>query len=773
MPDTYTSNIPVARGITVSGRVQGVGFRPFVYRLALRFGLVGSVSNRAGQVEILAEGAANQIDRFVAALWEEAPPLSRPSSVTQAEVAATGLAGFAILDSAADGDSCMAGGIHIPPDLFCCDDCLAEISDPDARRLGYPFTNCTQCGPRYTIIAAMPYDRASTGMAGFALCPDCQREYADPGDRRFHAQPLACPRCGPSLSFEQEKSLWPALPSDPLEAAATLLMQGKIVAVRGVGGYHLMADASNHAAVLRLRARKNRPRKPLAVMFPQTGPDGLQALAPHVCPTSDEAAACLGPDRPIVTMTRRPGCSLSAALAPGLATLGVFLPYSPLHHLLLARVNRPLVATSANPSGEPVLTEPEEAADRLHGLADAILHHDRPILRPVEDSVQQVMAHGRSPIRIGRGQAPLELDLPADIGPPVIAVGGHMKGAVALAWGRRAVLSAHIGDLDSPRSRAVFEQTIADLQNLYQVKATHVLCDTNPSYASTQWARQQDLPVGTIQHHRAHASALAGEHDDVARWLVFAWDGTGLGDDRTIWGAETFVGGPGDWQRRASLRPLHLLGPDKAARQPWRTAAAMMWAVGMTYRPPITDATLAHEAWSRRTATMPASSMGRLLDGAAGLVLGLNRASYEGEGPALLEALAGRTVNRGSRPKAMPLPQVVDDHGILRADWAPLLPVLTDRSRSTADRAAFLHETLARLILDQAVLLRRSGLAFDAIGLTGGVFQNRILSDRAGEVLRAEGFDVRRHGVVPPNDGGLAFGQVIEHLNMPNMGSAQ
>lgn len=772
MPDTYTSHIPVARQITVSGRVQGVGFRPFVYRLAQRFGLVGSVSNRDGRVEILAEGAASQIDRFVAALWEEAPPLSHPSSATQAEVAATGPARFAILDSMAEGDPFMAGGIHIPPDLSCCDDCLAEISDPDARRVGYPFTNCTQCGPRYTIIAAMPYDRVSTGMAGFALCPDCQREYADPGDRRFHAQPLACPRCGPSLSLEQEQSLWPALPSDPLEAAATLLMQGKIVAVRGVGGYHLMADASNHAAVLRLRARKNRPRKPLAVMFPQTGPDGLQALAPHVCPTSDEAAACLGPDRPIVTMTRRPGCTLSAALAPDLATLGVFLPYSPLHHLLLARVNRPLVATSANPSGEPVLTEPEEAADRLRGLADAILHHDRPILRPVEDSVLRIMDHGRSPIRIGRGQAPLELDLPADIGPPVIAVGGHMKGAVALAWGRRAVLSAHIGDLDSPRSRAVFAQTIEDLQILYQVRATRLLCDANPSYASSQWARQTGLPLAQVQHHRAHASALAGEHGDVARWLVFAWDGTGLGKDGMIWGAEAFVGCPGDWQRRASLRPLHLLGPDKAARQPWRSAAAMMWAAGMTYRPPVPDAALAQAAWSRRTATLPASSMGRLLDGAAGLVLGLNHASYEGEGPAMLETLAALGDNRGFQPKSIPLPQVADDHGILRADWAPLLPPLTDRSRSTVERAALLHETLARMIRDQAILLRQSGQAFDAIGLTGGVFQNRILSDRASKLLEAQGFDVRRHSVVPPNDGGLAFGQVIEHLNMPKTGSA-
>jgi hydrogenase maturation protein HypF len=739
-----------ARRLVIAGRVQGVGFRPFIFRLAARHGLTGWVRNSAGKVLVHAEGGAQALAVFETALIGEAPLLSRPRLESSVPVHAEGAGDFRILASESSGET----DVHLPPDLFCCEDCVAEMQSPAARRRRYPFTNCTQCGPRYTIIRSLPYDRPGTSMADFALCPSCRAEYENPADRRFHAQPLACPECGPQLRFHHRGES--AQGEAALKAAIACLKAGLVVAVKGVGGYHLMCDAASDTAVNRLRRRKGRPDKPLAVMFPQEGEDGLAAVREHVRLDDNEARLLSDPERPIL-LARRDECRLSQALAPGLAELGVFLPYSPLHHLLLGDFGGPLVATSGNISGEPVITDNDEAQRRLAPVADAFLDHDRPILRPADDSVTRVIGGKPRPIRLGRGIAPLEIELPGALREPVLAVGGHMKNTVALGWGRRAVLSPHIGELDSPRSLDVFEQVIRDLQAIYQVEARHIVCDLHPRYASARWARAQNLPVTSVQHHAAHASALAGEHPEIARWLVFTWDGLGLGTDGSLWGGEALIGAPGGWRRVASLRPFHLPGGERAGREPWRSAAALMWEAGRDWQPDVADAALAAQAWRKRIGTSQTSSAGRLFDAAAALTLGLAATSYEGQGPMMLEAMA-QTGTSG-----IPLPLYRDEDDILRSDWAPLLDMLADRTLPPSLRAGIFHESLARALAAQVVALAQCE-TFDAVGLTGGVFQNRLLAERTTALVAEAGITCHLPQMLPANDGGLAYGQLVEWL---------
>jgi len=746
-----SSNIS-ARQIVISGRVQGVGFRPFVFRLANKLNLTGSVFNGSGKVMIHAEGTTQSLDRFEQFLIKSAPPLAKPRLDTTKIVAFKGSSDFIIRAS----ESSLTAEIHIPPDLFTCDDCLAELRGPDERRFRYPFINCTQCGPRYTIINGMPYDRPSTTMENFVLCDACCEEYESPIDRRFHAQPLACPDCGPSLTFRGVDTLVGDTPK-ALDAAVNALLQGDILAVKGIGGYHLMCDASNDEAVGRLRARKLRPDKPLAVMFPITGEDGLDTARSEVSLDSAEALTLTAPERSILIARRRTDSSLSQLLAPGLTQLGVFLPYSPLHHLLLDDFGRALVATSGNLSGEPVISDNAQAEERLNAVADAFLHHDRPIARPADDSVVRHIAGQQQPIRLGRGIGPLEFELAQPISVPTLAVGGHLKNNIALAWGDRIVVSPHIGDLGSPHSMQVFENTITDLQKLYQIRAERLVCDLHPDYASTKWANNQNLQVIHVQHHHAHASALAGEHQDIQNWLTFAWDGIGYGSDGALWGGEAMIGAPGCWQRAASFRQLRLIGGDKAGREPWRSAAALMWPADKTWMPDVEGADLARQAWLKRVNTVDSSAVGRLCDAAASLVLGRHVASFEGQGPMELEAVLGTT--DGINPIRLPLSS--DAQGMMRSDWGPLVSMLTDQSHSVQARAACFHKSLAEALIDQAMAIRKT-TGFDAVGLTGGVFQNKLLSELVVEGLARHGIGVRVHRMVPANDGGLSFGQLIE-----------
>ena len=773
----------IARDIVVSGRVQGVGYRPFVYVTAHDLGIQGTVLNGSGRVFIHAEGSPGQLDRLEHALVHSAPPLARPQLVSSEPAEVSGAEDFLILAS----DSSSESEIHVPPDLYTCDDCVEELTKPQERRHGYPFINCTQCGPRYTIITAMPYDRPNTSMAGFTLCDDCRAEYESPRDRRFHAQPLACDKCGPQLEFVYQKSedthqKRQDIKSEdthkeksedthqkrqdnhrqgPLLQAVEALHSGLIVAIKGVGGYHLICDAANDEAVKRLRRRKYRPHKPLAVMYPARGNGGLEAIREHLDLSETAAQAILDPARPIVLTRKCEQSALSSALAPGLRELGVFLPYSPLHHLLLQEFGGPVVATSGNISGEPVITGNREAEQRLALVADAFLHHNRPIVRPADDPVIRPIAGKARVIRLGRGIAPLERTLTVHLDVPTLAVGGHMKVTVALAWGDRVVVSPHIGDMDSPRSNKVFQKVIEDLQNLYDVKARQIICDLHPGYATSRWAKdyceQRGLPLHQVQHHAAHASALAGEHPDIERWLVFTWDGVGYGSDGSLWGGEALTGNPGEWKRVASFRTFRLVGGEKAGREPWRSAAALMWAEGRDWKPAVEGAGLAHLAWEKNINVFATSAAGRLFDAAAALVLGLDIASFEGQGPMELEQLS-----RGADVlDPVPLPLTPDGEGILRTDWAPLLPVLCDLAIAPEERADFFHQSMANALVDQALAVRKQS-GFDAVGLSGGVFQNRRLTELVAARLEALNIEVRLHEAVPANDGGLCFGQVID-----------
>ena len=769
--------MPEARRWILTGRVQGVGFRPYVYLLAQRFDLKGQVQNQLGQVMIEAEGEPSVLDDFSTALIAEAPPLSRPHIASVTTIPLRAFSSFQILDSASAGVT----HIHVPPDLYLCADCQREMNTPEDRRYRYPFINCTQCGPRYTLITRMPYDRANTTMAKFELCAACRAEYQDPTSRRFHAEPIACPQCGPQIEFvarlhlppgdgrgegevfagdsltltlsqrERELTRSAALNGEAaLSACIDALRRGEIVAVKGIGGYHLMCDARNAESIARLRARKHRPHKALAVMFKD-----MAAVRAELEVAAQAEAALCDAARPIVLLPRSPACSLPDGIAPGLHEIGAMLAYSPLHHLFLAALDTPLVATSANLSGEPVLTEGAEVEARLGKVADAFLHHDRPIARPADDAVLRIIAGQARLIRAGRGIAPVEIDLPFEFSRPTLAVGGHMKNTIALGWGRRAVLSPHIGDLDAPRSIEVFEQVIADLQRLYGVTAEAFACDAHPHYASSRWAMQQGLPVQRVWHHHAHASALALEHGADKTWLSFAWDGVGLGEDGTLWGGETLRGRVGDWHRVASLRPFRLPGGDKAAREPWRSAAGLCWEMGVDSAFPVDDISLLHAAWQRGINAPQTSAAGRLFDGAAHLVGLIAHASYEGQGGMLLEQAAageGETI-------ALPLNE--DAQGLLVVDWQALISATMRSEIPLAVRAMTFHRSLAHSIVMQAQRLHAQQ-PFDAVGLTGGVFQNKLLAELALQGLKQAGFDAYLPQQIPCNDGGIALGQLME-----------
>ena len=621
----------------VTGRVQGVGFRPFIFRLAQCHQICGWVQNQQGQVAILGEATASALLAFEQAISIEAPPLAQPhvqrlSSVLCSE---NHYSDFQIQSSSTTHD---AAEIHLPPDYFACDECLQEMWDQNNRRYQYPFINCTQCGPRYTLITRLPYDRPYTTMADFPLCPECEREYRDPADRRFHAQPIACPVCGPQLSWHSCQ----ASSVDPLQACLHALRAGEIVAVKGIGGYHLICDARNDAAVARLRQRKPRPHKPLAVMFPRVGAEGLEKLCEHV-QVSEQALQLLNsPIRPIVLLTLRPGSDLSKLLAPGLQEIGAMLPYSPLHELLLHQFAAPLVATSANISGEPVLTNNQQAVKRLQHITPHFLHHNRPIQRPADDPVYRFIAGQARPLRLGRGCAPLELELQQRVPYPLLAVGAQMKNMIALAWDKRVVISPHIGELGSVRSYQVFQQVIADLQQIYQVQVEAVVCDAHPDYTASRWAANSGLALNKVWHHHAHASALYGEHQGQGNWLVFTWDGTGLGVDGQIWGGEALYGQPGNWQRVASLSPLRLPGGDQAGREPWRSAVAACWeadqALPVTFKA-TSELSLLKTAWQRGINSPVSSAAGRWFDVAAVCCGLLEQASFEGQGPNAIGSL--------------------------------------------------------------------------------------------------------------------------------------
>ena len=746
----------VARNFTLTGRVQGVGFRPFVYRIAHEHGVHGWVRNTVGRVEIHAEGNVENLEAFRHALIAEAPPLSSPLIEFEDSSELQNKGGFYILPS----DTVGTAEIHVPADQYLCPECEAELQDSHDRRFSYPFINCTQCGPRYTIIKAMPYDRANTSMEKFTLCERCHAEYQSADSRRFHAEPNACPDCGPHLSYFDPQTMIEADSGRALDAAVEALQRGRIIAVKGVGGFHLMCDAANEVSVIRLRKNKHRPHKPLAVMVPSTGEDQLDGIRQLVeIDTGTTMEQLSGPSRPIILLPKKADAMICNEIAPDLTELGVMLPPSPMHLLLANAFGKPLVATSGNISGEPVITDELEAEQRLGEIAEGWLVHDRVIVRPADDTVMRVINGRPRMIRPGRGTAPVEGTLPFHLEQPVIAVGGHMKNTVTLAWQNRFVVSPHIGELNAVRSMDIFRQVIGDLQNLYQVEAKAIVCDLHPHYASSRWAHEQNLPCYQVQHHRAHASALLLDDSTDARamqerGLVFTWDGVGYGDDGRLWGGETFLGKPGQWQRVASFRNFRLIGGDRVAHEPWRSAAALYWELEELY-PGNESEKLAYAAWQSGLNSFESSAVGRLFDAAAAIMGLVHTTSHEGEAPMRLDAIAQYVESADSLP-------FKEEDDLLRIDWAPLFYAMKDNTHPVAYRAGYFHSLLANTISSIAGYF--SGKEhLDYVGLTGGVFQNRKLTELTTRLLDEAGIPYRLGEQIPVNDGGISYGQLIEY----------
>ncbi len=749
-----------SKKIIVSGKVQGVGFRPFIYRIAHENNISGWVKNQTGQVVILAQGNRTDVSIFEHAIIEQYPPLAEPNIVFSNEIKTELFSHFSIEKS----ESQDKADIHIPADYFTCDDCLDELLNPKDHRYRYPFINCTNCGPRYTIIEKLPYDRPDTSMKDFKLCDDCHAEYTDPINRRFHAQPVACETCGPVLSYSS-KHISANGNEVSLKNAIDALKEGKILAVKGIGGYHLMCDASNEQAVANLRERKHRPDKPFAVLFPWAGEDGLNSVREHLKSSDEELKHLSHPSRNIVLVKRKLSSTLAKSISPGLNEIGAMLPYSPLHHLLSKDFANPLIATSANFTGEPVITDNQQAEQRLNHIVDGYLHHNRPIVRPADDSVIRFINKKPQAIRLGRGIAPLELTLPFKIKHPVLAVGGHMKNNIALAWDSRIVISPHIGDLSSVRSMEVFQQVINDLQQLYQLEIDKVICDQHPDYASTRWAEEfcksQNKKLLRVYHHHAHAAVLAGEYPEEKRWLAFCWDGTGFGDDKSIWGGETFLGNSGEWQRVASTRPLSILGGDKASLQPWRSAAAMAWGEEISWSAENIDTDFAYQAWHKHHGCFSSSAVGRLFDAAAAFILNIYQCSFDGQAPMQLEQVSNNLTE--ALAVDFPLKQLED---LLQVDWSPVVNKIMDSSIEREKRSTIFHSSIAMSLVKQAEHMRDTHGEF-SVGLSGGVFQNKLLTEFIITQLHNRHFKVFTTNQIPCNDAGISYGQIIEaHKNL-------
>jgi hydrogenase maturation protein HypF len=750
--------------ICAHGVVQGVGFRPFVYTTAAALGLSGSVRNDSSGAIIEIEGDTTAISEFLDRLEHRPPPLAVIESVQTRDIPVCGGTGFVITDT-----SHSAGGRTLAsPDVAMCDECAAEQRDPASRRYRHPFVNCTNCGPRFTIIASLPYDRAATTMADFPMCPDCAHEYADPSDRRFHAQPICCPQCGPTLTFRDHGGDT-ADGEEGLRQARKLLHDGGILAVKGIGGYHLACDAGNAAAVQTLRRRKHRGDKPFAVMAPDL------ATARDIAELDESAAQLLsGIQRPIVLLPGRTSTAVTDLVAPHNPDIGIMLAYTPLHALLFglpgdAPGPPALVMTSGNLGGEPICFTDSDATNRLDGLTDAWLLHNRAILVPCDDSVVRVVNQCEMPIRRSRGYAPLPVALPVPVA-PTLAVGADLKNTLAVAEGKYAWLSQHIGDMDDLATLSAFDAAERHLQELTGVVPANLVADAHPGYRSTAWARRNadGRPVRTVQHHHAHIAAVMAEHglDGNSHVLGFAFDGTGYGPDGAIWGGEVLLADYKGYQRVAQLRYVPLAGGDVSVERPYRMALSHLWAAGLPWSedlPPVRNCpadergVLAHQLQTG-LGCVPTSSMGRLFDAVAALAGVRQTVDYEAQAAIELEGLS-RSRDCGARTYAFGIvsgdPTLIDPTPVLRA-------VIDDQRAAVAPGVigARFHRAVADIVV-QLAERETTAAGTRIVALSGGVFQNALLLQLALSGLHTKGFEVITHRRVPPNDGGIALGQLL------------
>jgi hydrogenase maturation protein HypF len=758
------------RAITVQGIVQGVGFRPFVHGLAARLRLSGFVRNQTDGVVIEIEGDASSLDHFLGELHDHPPPLAHIEHLAWEPRSPCGDEQFRIETSHADAERT---AIFVGADVATCPDCLAELFSPADRRFGYPFLNCTNCGPRLTIIRGVPYDRERTTMSAFPMCAACRAEYEDPSNRRFHAQPTCCPVCGPRLQLLDADGQ-PTESDDPLGVFVTALRAGHIGALKGLGGYHLVCLAAEERVVGKLRRRKHREEKPFAVMVADLDAvDALCAAAPA------ERALLRSPQRPIVLLRKQNG--VAEAVAPGNPCLGVMLPYTPLHHLLLRRLDVPLVMTSGNRSDEPIAHDDADALRRLHGIADVFLTHNRPIHVRCDDSVTRVIDGQEVPLRRSRGYAPQPITLPFECRQPILAVGGQLKGAFAVGRGRHAFLSHHLGDLDHYEAYRAFLKDADLYEQLFAVRPQVLAHDLHPDYAATRYAteraRADGLDLVGVQHHHAHLASCMAEHGLTGSVIGVTFDGTGYGTDGAIWGGEFLVGDYREFRRAAHLRYVGLPGGERAIREPWRMALAHLIDAGE-------DATLLDQRimgsalrtvahmLAQHVNTPPTSSAGRLFDAVASLAGLRDRVSHEGQAAMELEwratgvapdgvypfepgddfsnrSLCGRIGNSSSDA-----PLVIDTRPLIRA-------VATDVRRGVTPEkiARRFHSTMVEMIAVVCARLRGDGGPNDVV-LSGGVFMNALLSSEVAARLTSDGFRVHRHRLVPANDGGLALGQL-------------
>ncbi|MBI3462786.1 MAG: carbamoyltransferase HypF [Planctomycetes bacterium] len=764
--------------IRIAGIVQGVGFRPYVQRLAARLDLGGFVRNQAGEVLIEVEGQPRSLAAFQEELTRHPPLHARIDSVSCRPTAPVGDRTFRIDPSKSDSE----GLVLVCPDLATCSDCLAELFDPADRRHKYPFLNCTACGPRLTIIGEAPYDRCHTTMARFSMCPACRAEYDDPADRRFHAQATACPVCGPAIRLLNSSGKQVAA-TDPFQALGEALRSGRIAAVKGLGGYHLVCDASNANAVAELRRRKHRDEKPFAIMLANI--DTVRC----VCEVNSlEAELLTSPQAPIVLLRRRSSALIAESVAPKNPRLGVLLPNTPVHHLLAdATGGIPLVMTSGNRSDEPIAQHDDEALARLRDIADCFLVHDRPIAVRCDDSVTQVVRGCELPVRRSRGYAPAPIELPMECPCSILAVGGQLKATFALGNGRQAILSHHLGDLDHLPAYRAFERDAELYQKLFGIRPACIAHDLHPSYASTRYAMERSASEGVtlvpVQHHHAHLASCMAEHGLSGPVIGVIFDGTGFGTDGAIWGGEFLVGDYQQFRRAAHLRYVGLPGGEQAIREPWRMAAAHLLdaecgTAALQPRIPTVALRTVVRMLQRRVNSPATSSVGRLFDAVASMIGLRDRVSYEAQAAMELEWLASESPPDGVYAfgfEDADCTAAAIDSPPLVIDTRPLLRALTDDVRQQIDPAIIarrFHSTLVEMICAACERIAKA-TGIRAVVLSGGVFLNVLLISEAVEKLSASGFNVFRHQLVPPNDGGLSLGQLAiaamsMHSHRPN-----
>jgi hydrogenase maturation protein HypF len=748
--------------MVIRGAVQGVGFRPFVYRLATELGLLGWVSNTAAGVFVEVEGEPEVVQEFRLRVESEKPAISFIQSLESSFLDVVGFESFEIRESSGGEKS-----VLVLPDIATCPACLSEVLDPNDRRYRYPFTNCTNCGPRFTIIESLPYDRPATTMKKFAMCTECEREYKDPLNRRFHAQPNACPKCGPQLAFWNADGRKEFDGDRALMQAAHAIRAGKIVAVKGLGGFHLMVDARKDQAVRTLRERKHREEKPLAVMYPRVykvrGDCELSEL---------EERLLRSPEAPIVLLKRNAvqRSGLSPAIAPRNPYLGVMLPYTPLHHLLMHELGFPVVATSGNLSDEPICTDEHEAIERLKGIADCFLIHDRPIVRHVDDSIVRVVAGRELVIRRARGFAPLPVFVKEGLW-PVLAVGAHQKNTIAAAVGQQVFVSQHIGDLETQEAFGAFERVIESFKTLYEFEPQAIACDIHPNYLSSEYARRSEVPVVEVQHHYAHVLACMAENEIEAPVLGISWDGSGYGTDGTVWGGEFLWVNESGYERAAHLRTFALAGSEKAVKEPRRCAVGVLHELYGDEFVEKQDCAPLQAFSAKELKTLASmlksglnsprtSSAGRLFDVLASLLDLRQTVGFEGQAAMEMEALA-----TSANTDEDYLVKTYDEGGSLVLDWGPMIVGVRQDLRRGESRAVIarkFHNTLVTMMLKAAdAKFGRNASDERRIALTGGCFQNKLLTETAIRRLSYAGHRVYWHQRIPPNDGGIAVGQIM------------